>query len=88
MELDNHVDVPTKKKRARLLLEVSKELEINYFNKFINTEVDVLIEEVKNGSSYGHTSNFLHVKINRELEHNTTCKVKLKNIEYPYIIGE
>ena len=86
--LPNHLDQSIKKERARRLLEVSKELEKNYFNKYIGKEVDVLIEETKDGYSYGHTGNYLYVKINKELEHNTFVQVKVTKIDYPYCLAE
>ena len=88
IELPNHIEKQEKKKRARDLLEVSKELELKYFNKYLNKEVEVLIEEYKDGYSYGHTGNYLHVKINKKLKHNTFVKVKIKTIDYLYLIGE
>jgi len=87
-DLPNHIENTVKKKRSRELLEVSKELEINYFSKFIDSEVEVLIEEYKDGYSYGHTSNFLYVKIKDELKHNNFYKVKIDKIDYPYCIGK
>lgn len=86
--LPDHVETEVKKERARRLLEVSKNLELKYYNKYINKEVEVLIEETKDGYSYGHTGNYLYVKINKELEHNTFVKVTIKDIEYPYCIAE
>ena len=86
--LSGIVPVPERKARARKLLEISKELEIEYMNKFIGKEVEVLIEETKDGYSLGHTGNFLYVKINKELEHNKFIKVKIKEINYPYCIAE
>ena len=77
-----------KKKRARRLLEVSKELELDYFNKYLNKEVEVLVEEYKDNYSYGHTGNYLYVKINKKLKHNTFVTVKVKEINYPYLIAE
>lgn len=77
-----------KKDRAKRLIEVSHELEENYMKKFIDKEEEVLVEEYKDGYSYGHTSNFLYVKIKRQLPHNELVKVKIKSIEYPYCIGE
>ena len=62
-ELPNHLSNEEKKKRSRKLLEVSKELENNYFSKFIGKSESVLIEQYKDGYSYGHTGNFLNVKI-------------------------
>ena len=85
--LPNHLDQSIKKDRSRRLLEVSKELEQNYFNKYIGKEVEVLIEEVKDGYSYGHTGNYLYVKINKQLEHNTFVKVTITEINYPYCLA-
>lgn len=86
--LPNHIDSETKKSRARTLLEVSKQLELEYFNKHIGKKVEVLIENTKDGYSYGHTSNFLYVKINKELEHNTFYETEIESVEYPYCIGK
>lgn len=77
-----------KKDRAKRLIEVSHELEENYMKKFIDKEENVLVEEYKDGYSYGHTSNFLYVKVKGKLPHNELVKVKIKSIEYPYCIGE
>ncbi len=86
--LPNKIDNNTKKENARRLILLSKELEIDYMKKFLNKEVEVLIEEVKDNVSMGHTGEFLHVKINARLERNTFVKVKVVDIEYPYCIGE
>ena len=85
---DNKVEPSIKKMRARELLKLSKELEIAYANKFIGKELEVLTEEVKDGNTYGHTSNYLHVKINRELPRNNFVTVKIKELDYPYLIAE
>ena len=86
MELPNHIESNEKKRRARELLLVSKELEITYANKFLNKQVEVLIEEDKDGYSYGHTSNYLHVKINKKLKHNTFVTVTITKVDYPYCL--
>ena len=86
--MDNKIDNGEKKQRARRLIEVSKELEIDYMKKFIGQDVDVLVEEYKDGYSFGHTGNFLYVKIKGEKPHNEIIKVKVKDVEYPYVIGE
>ena len=88
MELPNHLDKATKKNRARKLLEVSKKLELDYYKNYLNKEVEVLIEEYKDGYSYGHTTNYLHVKTNKKLEHNAFINLTIEDIEYPYCIGK
>ena len=87
-KLPNKLDNKTKKDYARRLINLSKELEINYMNKFIGKELEVLIEEEIDGYSYGHTSNYIHVKIKGSFEHNSFVKVKLDSVEYPYMIGK
>lgn len=88
MELPNHIESSVKKERARRLLLVSKELECSYYASFVGGEVEVLVEEVKDGKSYGHTDNYLHVEIPSVLPHNTFVKVKIQSVSYPYCIGE
>ena len=85
--MSNKIDEHEKKLRSRRLIEVSKELEIDYMKKFIGKELEVLIEEYKDGYSYGHTGNYLYVKIKGKLPHNEMVNVTVKDIEYPYVIG-
>ena len=88
-ELPNHLDNSIKKDRVKRLMELSKELEIEYFNKFINQEIEFLLEIYKNGFVIGHTGNYLLVKtIGSINELNQMKKVRLEKIEYPYVIGK
>ena len=88
MELPDHIEPSVKKERARRLLLVSQELECSYYASFVGSEVTVLVEEEKDGKSYGHTDNYLHVEIPSVLPHNTFVKVRIKDVSYPYCIGE
>lgn len=83
------VDESIKKARAKKLLELSKELEINYMNKFIGKNLEVLIETCNSEYSIGHTTNYLNVKIySKKYKSEDLITVKLTKIEYPFIIGE
>ena len=64
----NDLPANIKKERNARLIELSKELREEYRKKFYGKELDVLFEEYneKEGISYGHTSNFLLVKIPSE----------------------
>ena len=86
--MDNQVDDVTKKNRAHVLIELSKELELNYMNKFIGKEIEFIPETYKDGYLYGHTGNYLAIKTkgNRELINNIV-KVKIEKIEYPYCVS-
>ena len=86
--MDNQIDDVTKKKRAHVLIELSKELELNYMNKFIGKEIEFIPETFKDGYLYGHTGNYLAIKTkgNKELINNIV-KVKIEKIEYPYCVS-
>lgn len=88
-ELPNHIDDVTKKSRVKKLLEISKNLEIEYFNKFLGKEVTFLPEVYKDGFIKGHTGNYLLVKMKGTIEDlNILKNVKVEKIEYPYVIGK
>ena len=77
-----------KKNQTDKLLELSNKLEVKYMKKFLSKELEVLIEVTKDGYSYGHTTNYLAVKVIGTYKSSTLLKVKLINVEYPYIYGE
>ena len=87
-DLPYQVDKEVRRTRARMLLALSKKLETNYFNTFIGKDVSVLIEEEKDGKSYGHTDNYLHVEIDKILPKNTFVTARITEVCYPYCIGE
>ena len=84
----NQIDGNVKKERCHKLLELSKELEVEYMNKFIGSSDSVLIEENDGEYSYGHTSNFLYVKVKGVYNSEEEVTVKFESVSYPYIIGE
>ena len=75
--MDNQVPNDVKKDRVKRLISLSNELENNYKAKFLDQELDVLIEKNEDNYSYGHTSNYLYLKINDILEHNKIYKIKI-----------
>lgn len=87
--MDNQIDENTKHKRVKILMNLSEELEKKYMNKFVNKEVIFIPEIRKDDYLIGHTGNYLQVKIksNEDLI-GKDVKVLLKEVNYPYIIGE
>ena len=79
--MKNQVDEKIKKQRVHILLDLSKDLEIEYMKKFLGKELTYIKEIEKDGFFIGHTGNYLQVKT-KEPE-----KVLIEKIEYPYIIG-
>ncbi len=87
--IPNHIDEVTKKERVHALTSLSKELEINYMNKFVGREVIFIPEVYKDGYLIGHTGNYLLVKAKGcENLLNQDVKVIIKEVSYPYVIGE
>ena len=86
--LPNKIPSNIKKDYVKRLIELSKELEIEYASKFIGKELEILVEQTKDGFSYGHTSNYLNVKVKGKLPHNELIKVKITSVDYPNVIGE
>lgn len=82
--MPNKVDGNIKKRRVKELLTLSKELEVNFYKKFYNKKLEVLIEEEKDGFFYGHTPNFIRVKIsgNYTLNEIYTVELNESNIVY------
>lgn len=78
-KLPNQIDPRIKKERCQKLINLSNELWAKYENRFINKEVEVLIEryDEKLDYSIGHTSNYLEVKIpHQKLEPGTIYRTK------------
>ena len=67
--MKNQIDPRIKKQRVQVLLDLSKELWNKYVDKFIDKDIDVLIEknDINNNCSYGHTNNYIDVKIDNKL---------------------
>ena len=87
-KMDNQVPDNIKKVRARELISLSNELELEYNKKFVNKEVFVLIEENIDNKSIGHTTNYLKVSIDSNLERNKIYKVLIKEVTSELCYGE
>ena len=61
--MKEQVDEVVKKIRVKRLMAVSHMLEVDYYNKFKDKELDILIETCDNNVSEGHTSNYLLVSV-------------------------
>ena len=78
--MDGQIPNNIKKDRVDRLIKLSNELEFIYNNQFLNKEVEVLIEEIKENKSIGHTSNYLKVIIDKVFDKNTIVKVKVYKV--------
>lgn len=61
--MEEQVEEVVKRMRVKRLMAVSHMLEVDYYNKFKDKELDILIETCDNNVSEGHTSNYLLVSV-------------------------
>ena len=86
--MGGHLSNEIKKERARRLIEIDNDLQLKYNQKFIGKKVNVLIEEIIDGQSIGHTQNFLKVIINQELNTNTCYDVLIVDSDIDYVVAK
>ena len=82
--MENQINEKTKKERVHILMNISKELELDYMNKFVGCEVEFIPEVLKDGYIIGHTGNYLQIKSKIKSNGHETIKTTIKSIEYPY----
>lgn len=77
-----------KKERTHKMITLSNKLENEYYNKFIDKTLSVLVEEVFDKYCIGHTDNYIKVIINKKLEHNKFYNVKIIKVDNCNVYGE
>lgn len=68
--MPEQIDESIKKDRVKRLMTLSEQMEEEYYNKFKGKELDILVEEVNDHISIGHTSNYLKMEVNEKLNKN------------------
>ena len=68
--MPKQIDENVKKDRVKRLMALSEKMEEEYYNKFKGKELDILVEEVNDNISIGHTSNYLKIEVNEKLNKN------------------
>ena len=87
-KMKNLVSDQEKKDRAHQMIELSNYYEEEYYKKFINQKLNVLVEEVYDDYSVGHTSNYIKIVINKRLVHNEDYLVKITQVDKNIVYGE
>ena len=64
------IDERIKKDRVKRLMALSEKMEEEYYNKFKGKKLDILVEEVNDNVSIGHTSNYLKIEGNKKKNKN------------------
>lgn len=82
------VDEKVKKERVHEILELSRGLEMEYYEKFLGETLEVIVETCENDISKGHTSNYILVNFRGEIESGKTVLVKLTSLDGLIVNGE
>ena len=75
--MSGHIDGNTKKERARRLLKLSYELEKKYYESQLGKTEYVLIEQIQNGYGYGHSTNYLYLKLVGDYKENEIYEISV-----------
>jgi len=78
------VDEKIKKERVNKILELSASLERQYYEKFIDNEVEVLIED----GNVGLTDNYIKVKLDKNYNNGEILNVKVTKVDNNSVYGE
>ena len=89
-KMPNQIDGNIKEERSKKLIELSDKNEINQNKRYINKNLDVLIEEFEEGYHKGHTTNYIMVKIQENTNNlqNKIVTVKIIDNEGIDLIGK
>ena len=82
--MKNQVDEKIKKGRVQEILNLSNYLETKYYQKFLNKEVEVLIEN----ENEGLTDNYIKVKLEKKYNNGETKKVIIRKVDNKEVYGE
>ena len=91
LNFKDRVDGNVLKERVNLLLALNHKNALKYREKYLNKNVDVLVEKIEDGICFGHSSNYMEVTFpnkNNEVKENNLVEVKIIKADYPVSIGE
>lgn len=89
VKMDKKVSPQTIKRRSSVLRNISERKRLQYFEKFIGTELDVLFENSEDNNWSGYTENYIRVSVpSSENLENQIRKVRLNELTADFISGE
>lgn len=80
-KMPNQVDPQVKKERAKKCIALSQELYDVYQSSKVGEQADIIAEWVREGYTTGHTSEYIPVRIEEQLEHGKMYHVLLEKYE-------
>lgn len=80
-KMDGHIDSKVKKARVKQIIELNETLRNNYYNRFINKKVKVLIERNDDEYSYGYCKEYIYVKVKGIYEIGKLVDVQIDSVD-------
>ncbi len=88
-KMQNQIDGNIAEERSKKLIELSEKNMIEYNNKYIGKELEVLFEEKQGEFWTGHTKNYMVVKMKSENDlENKLLKVKINSVNNEALIAK
>ena len=85
--LEGHINEKIKKERLKKVMEIEKPITKSFINKFIDKEVEVLIEKKDENYLYGYAKQYFYVTFVGNGEVGEVVKVKIDKIEEDKVLG-
>ena len=78
----NHIDPKIKKQRVNKIIEIQKDITKEFNMKFLNKNVEILIEKNVDGFSYGYSKQYIYYKVkgNYKIGDIIDVKISMENI--------
>lgn len=84
LKFKDRIDGITLKSRVNKLIDLNKKNALKYREQFLGKQLTVLVEKVKDGICFGHTSNYLEVKfLSNDNFENDLVDVIITDAGYP-----
>ncbi|MGL5123451.1 MAG: tRNA (N(6)-L-threonylcarbamoyladenosine(37)-C(2))-methylthiotransferase MtaB [Fusobacteriaceae bacterium] len=88
-KLPNKIEPKEKKERAEKLQELRENMAKQAREKYLNKNLKILIEEIKDSYAFGYTENYIRVKINNEnIVVGNIYEILVKKVEKELLVGE
>ena len=87
-QMVDQVSSQIKKERVKKCLSISQNLYQDFTKSWFNKTVRVLVEKNSENDSFGHSSNYLPIKINAKAPHGEFVDVIVKGMEGEILLAE
>ena len=81
---EHFVKDSVKKERVKKILELSDKLEETYYKKFLNKDLEIIVE----AGNKGHSENYILVNLDKPMENATTCTARITDVHGTKVLGK